>query len=73
MSEVIVVALLSLVGTLVGSWAGIRQSNKLVNFRFEQLEKTVEKHNQVVERTIKNERDIKTLFNNVEKIEEKIA
>lgn len=50
MSEAIIVAILSLIGTLVGSIAGIMTANKLVVYRIEQLEKKVEKHNNVVER-----------------------
>jgi hypothetical protein len=47
---VVIVAILSLVGTLVGSLAGILTANKLTNYRIEQLEKKVEKHNNVLER-----------------------
>ena len=50
MSETIIVALLSLLGTLAGSLLGILAATKLVVYRIEQLEKKVEKHNQVVER-----------------------
>lgn len=50
MSEVIVVAILSLVGTLIGSLGGILTASKLTNYRIEQLEKKVEKHNNVIER-----------------------
>lgn len=50
MTEAIIVAVLSLVGTLVGSIAGILTANKLVVYRIEQLEKKVEKHNNVIER-----------------------
>ena len=50
MSETIIVALLSLAGTLAGSLLGILAANKLVVYRIEQLEKKVEKHNSVVER-----------------------
>lgn len=50
MSEAVIVAILSLIGTLVGSVAGIMAANKLVLYRIEQLEKKVEKHNNVVER-----------------------
>lgn len=46
----IVVAILSLIGTLIGTLGGIVAANKLVAYRIEQLEKKVEKHNQVVER-----------------------
>ena len=50
MSETIIVAILSLVGTLAGSLLGIVAANKLVIYRIEQLEKKVEKHNNVLER-----------------------
>lgn len=55
MSETIFVALLSLVGTLVGSLSGILVANKLTNYRLGQLEEKVKKHNQVMERTFKLE------------------
>lgn len=57
MSETIIVAILSLVGTLAGSLFGILAANKLVVYRIEQLEKKVEKHNQVVERVYNLEKD----------------
>lgn len=55
MNNTIIVAVLSLVGTLIGSMAGILTANKLVNYRIEQLEKKVDKHNQVIERVYKLE------------------
>ena len=51
MSSETIVALLSLAGTLTGSLSGILVANKLVNYRLSQLEKKVDKHNSVVERT----------------------
>lgn len=50
MTEAIIVAVLSLVGTLGGTYGGILTANKLTNYRIEQLEKKVEKHNAVIER-----------------------
>jgi hypothetical protein len=50
MSETIIVAALSFVGTLVGTFGGILTGTKLTNYRIEQLEKKVEKHNCVIER-----------------------
>ena len=55
MSSETIVALLSLAGTLIGSLSGILVANKLVNYRLSQLEKKVDKHNSVVERTYKRE------------------
>lgn len=55
MNSETLVALLSLAGTLIGSLSGILVANKLVNYRLTQLEKKVDKHNSVVERTYKLE------------------
>ena len=57
MSEGIIIALLSLFGTLAGSFAGIITSNRLTAYRIEQLEKRVEKHNNLVERTYQLEEE----------------
>lgn len=50
MSSTAVTALFSLLGTLIGTFGGILTGSKLMNYRIEQLEKKVEKHNKVVER-----------------------
>ena len=57
MTETIIVAGLSLVGTLVGTLGGIALSSNLTNYRIEQLEKKVEKHNNLITRTYKLEQD----------------
>ena len=49
MSDVVIVGLLSLVGTLVGTFGGIMVANKLVNYRLRQLEVKVDKHNSLIE------------------------
>ena len=58
MQSEILVALLSLAGTLVGAFSGIMVSNRMVNYRIEQLEKKVDKHNSLIERTAVLERDV---------------
>lgn len=55
MSPEIVVGLLSLGGTAIGSVGGILAANKLVMYRLEQLEIKVDKHNSVVERVFRLE------------------
>ena len=55
MDHTVLVAALSLVGTLAGTFGGIMASNKLTVYRIEQLEKKVDKHNSVIERTYKIE------------------
>ena len=61
MSETIIIALISLVGTLGGTFGGILATGKLTNYRIEQLEKKVDKHNNIIERTYKLEDNDKLL------------
>ena len=56
MTDAVLIAAISFVGTAVGSIAGILTANKLSNYRIAQLEKKVEKHNQVVERVYRLEK-----------------
>lgn len=50
-SDTVITAMLSLVGSLGGTFGGILVSNKLTSYRLEQLEKKVQAHNNLVERT----------------------
>ena len=61
MSETVIVALLSLLGSLGGTLGGIVLSSKLSNYRIEQLEKKVDKHNNLIERMFKAEENINLL------------
>lgn len=69
MSDAVVISMISLIGTLGGSFGGIMVANRLTNYRVEQLEKKVEKHNTIVERTYKLEEKIAVLENK-EKVSE---
>ena len=51
MATEVVVALLGLVGTLAGSFLGVLAASKLTNYRLQQLEDKVNKHNNIIERT----------------------
>lgn len=55
MTEGIIVGVLSLIGTLAGTYFANRKSSALIAYRLELLEKKVDKHNAVVERTFKLE------------------
>lgn len=56
MSETIFVAILSLVGTLSGSYFAQKKTTALIAYRLEQLEKKVQLHNNAVERLYKVEK-----------------
>lgn len=54
----IIVGLLSLIGTLVGTFGGILASSRLTNYRLAQLEEKVNKHNNLIDRTYKLEEEL---------------
>ena len=71
MEPEIVVAICSLVGTLVGSLAGIMTANRLTNYRIEQLEEKVKKHNNLVERMAVVEQSAKSAHHRLDELVER--
>ena len=61
MSDTIIVAVISLVGTAFGSFIGLIINNKLVSYKLDELTKRVEKHNNFAVRIPVLEEQIKTL------------
>lgn len=55
MSETIILALISLLGTATGTLGGIFVTSKLTNYRLSQLEDEVKKHNNLIDRMYKVE------------------
>ncbi len=60
MSDTIIVAGMSLVGTIVGSYFIQSKSIAVLGEKISNLEKKVEKHNEIVERTYKVEASVKS-------------
>ena len=61
MSDTIIIALISLIGTLGGTFFFFLSTSKLTNYRIEQLEKKVDRHNSIIERTFRLEENDKLL------------
>lgn len=68
MDSAIIVALISGAGTLIGSIVGIIASSKLTQYRLQELEKKVDKHNSVVERTYKLEGEITEIQHDIKEL-----
>ena len=75
MTSEMAVGVLSLIGTLAGTFGGILTSQRLTAYRIEQLEKKVEKHNNLIDRTYKLEEQnavqddkIETMMHLIEKM-----
>lgn len=73
MPDVVVVSLISLAGTLFGSIAGVMTANRLTTYRVEELEKKVDKFNNVVERTFKLEQSTARQWDSIDEIKSDIA
>lgn len=70
MDNTVICALLSLVGTLMGSLGGILVSSKLTAYRIEQLEKRVAEHNNFARRMPVVEEQIKEITHRVDDLED---
>lgn len=55
MTTEVLVALITLAGSAVGTFAGILVNSKLTNHRLSQLEKKVDQHNKVIDRVYRLE------------------
>lgn len=69
MPNEIIVALIAFGGTVVGSFAGVMASSKLTNYRLSELEKKVDKHNSVIERTYILEEKMKVANHRIDDLE----
>ncbi len=77
MAAEIVVAVITLMGSALGTFGGILLNTKLTNYRLGELEKKVDKHNQVIDRVYKLEsrgavieEDIKVANHRIDDLEE---
>ncbi len=77
--EAIIVALIGLAGSAPGSILGVLASARLTSYRIEQLEKRVQAHNNLIERTYKleertelQEEKIKVANHRIEDLEKKV-
>lgn len=71
MDTEIAVALISGLGTLAGSFAGIMASNKLTNYRIKKLEEKVDRHNNFAGRVPVVEEQIKVINHRLSDLERK--
>lgn len=61
MTSEVIVAIIGFVGTLFGSLLGVLVNTKLTNYRLEQVEKKVEIHNKIIDRTYAIEKDMEVV------------
>lgn len=60
-TETIIVAVITFLGSLIGNYFSNNKNQALIVYRLEQLEKKVNLHNSVIERTYELEKDVKVI------------
>ncbi len=68
----VVVALVSCVGTVIGSYLAHNKTTALVVYRIDELEKKVDKHNNVVERMAIMENNMSTAWKRIDELKEAV-
>lgn len=72
MDKEVLIALLSLLGTIVGAGGGVIISNKLINYRLDQIEKKLDKNtdtqDEIKERLVKVEESSKSAHHRLDDI-----
>lgn len=61
MTDTIIVAIIAFIGSLIGNYMVNNKNQALIAYRLEQLEKKVDLHNKVIERTYQLEKEVKVI------------
>lgn len=72
MDSTVIVGILSLIGTLAGSYCVGNKTTAVIQERIRTLEEKVNKHNNLVERTYKLEGEMNTVHTLIEDIEDRL-
>lgn len=69
MSDVVIVAIIAAVGTLLSGIVSAIMANRVTVYKIEALTKEVEKHNQVIERTYRLEQRVEDMDGRLSRVE----
>lgn len=69
MSEGIIVAIIGVLGTFAGNYVTHRKSMTLIEYRLKQLEEKVNKHNNLIDRMYKAEKNIEVIQEEVKNLQ----
>lgn len=73
LSEGVIIALIGILGSALGSFGGVLSSQKMVKYRLTKLEEKVDKHNNLVERMSTLELRNKVCEHRIENLEKKVS
>lgn len=69
----VIVGLFSFAASVIGTFSGIVVSSKLTNYRLEQLEAKVQRHNNLIERMYKVEDSAKSAHHRIDELREEMS
>ena len=69
----VVVGVFSFAASVIGTFSGIIVSSKLTNYRLEQLENKVQRHNSLIERMYKVEDSTKSAHHRIDELREELS
>lgn len=72
MSESILVALIGIIPAVLVAIVSVISNNAIIKVKLDELEKRMDKHNQVIERTYTLERDLATYWSKYDELKERI-
>ncbi len=71
--DTVIVGMFSCITSIIGTFGGILVSSKLTTYRLEQLEKKVQKHNNLIERMYKVEDSTKSAHHRIDELREEVC
>lgn len=72
MSDAIIIALIGIIPSIVVAIVSIVSNNAIIKVKIEELDRRVSKHNEVIERTYKIERDLATYWSKFDDLKSRI-
>lgn len=73
MSEPIMIALIGIIPSVIVAMVSVISNNAIVKVKLEELQKHINKHNQVIQRTYTLERDLATYWSKYDELKERVA
>lgn len=72
MSESLIIALIGIIPSVLVAIVSVISNNAIVKVKLEELEKQINKHNQIIERIYTLERDLATYWSKYDELKERI-
>lgn len=69
MSETVIIAIIALLGTIISGVISAVMANRVTVYRLDALTREVEKHNQVIDRTMKLEQKVEDMDGRLTRVE----